>query len=107
MGVFYSKAPQTQTYEASRERILQSPLGSLTDGDGEGNIAHTPPRVDCEEVLGDPKIIFQKPKTFLASCYILTDWTENRKKKTTIVMELHKLVPDKRIVVDDEVHKAN
>ena len=26
-----------------------------------------------------PKIDFQKPKTFFASCYALKDWAENRK----------------------------
>ena len=56
---------------------------------------------------GHPKIVFQKPKTFLASCYALKDWAENRKWKTAIVMELHKLVKDRNIVVDDEVHEAN
>ncbi len=54
-----------------------------------------------------PKIVFSKPKTFLASCYALKDWAEHRKWKTAIVMELHKLVKGKKIVVDDEVHQEN
>ena len=32
-----------------------------------------------------PKIVFNKPKNFVPSCYLMKDWTENRKKKTTIV----------------------
>ena len=54
-----------------------------------------------------PKIVFTKPKTFVPSCYVMKEWTENRKKKTTIVHELHKLVPEKNIFVDGEVHQAN
>ena len=32
-----------------------------------------------------PKIVFTKPKIFVPSCYTMKEWTENRKKKTTIV----------------------
>lgn len=53
------------------------------------------------------KIVFLKPKSFARSCYTMKEWTENKKKKTTIVQELHKLVPKKNIFVDGEVHEAN
>jgi len=51
-----------------------------------------------------PKICFSKPKSFVPSCYLMREWAENRKKKTTIVQELHKLVPEKQLIVDGEVH---
>ena len=54
-----------------------------------------------------PKIVFQKPKTFFSLVYNMKEWIKNKRKKTAIVMELHKLVLEKRIVVDDEVHEAN
>ena len=54
-----------------------------------------------------PKIVYRKPKSFVPSCYTMKEWMENRKKKTTIVQELHKLVPEKNIFVDGEVHEAN
>ena len=31
-----------------------------------------------------PKIVFTKPKTFVPSCYLMKEWAENCKKKTTI-----------------------
>ena len=37
----------------------------------------------------------------------MKDWTEIRKRKTTIVMELVKLVPDFKIIVNGEVNEAN
>jgi hypothetical protein len=37
----------------------------------------------------------------------MKEWMKKRKKKTTIVHELHKLVPKKNIFVDGEVHQAN
>ena len=54
-----------------------------------------------------PKIVITKPKSFVPSCYTLKEWAENRKKKTTIVEELQKLLPERRIFVDDEVHEGN
>lgn len=54
-----------------------------------------------------PKIVFTRPKAFLPSCYTMKEWAESRKKKTTIVQELHKLVPDMNIFVDGEVHPTN
>lgn len=54
-----------------------------------------------------PKIVFNKPKTFTPSCYLMKEWTENRKKKTTIVQELSKLVPEKKLILDGEIHEAN
>jgi hypothetical protein len=38
---------------------------------------------------------------------VMKEWTENKIKKTTIVHELHKLMPEKNIFVNDEVHEAN
>ena len=54
-----------------------------------------------------PKIVFSKPKSFVRSCYTMKEWTENRKKKTTIVQELHKLVPEKQMIVNVVVHEAS
>ena len=54
-----------------------------------------------------PKIVFVKPKSFVPSCYTMKEWAENRKKKTTVVHELHKLVPEKKLIVDGEVDEAN
>ena len=54
-----------------------------------------------------PKIVFQKPKPFVPSCYTMKEWAENKKKKMTIVQELHKLVPEKNIGVDGEIHGTN
>ena len=53
------------------------------------------------------KIVFLKPNFFAPSYYTMKEWTKNKKKKTTIVQELHKLVPKKNIFVDGEVHEAN
>ena len=54
-----------------------------------------------------PKMVLTKPKSFVPSCYTLKEWAENRKKKTTIVEELQKLVPERNIFVDDEVNEVN
>ena len=54
-----------------------------------------------------PKIVFSKPKSFVHSCYTMKEWTENKKKKNTIVQELHKIVPEMNFFVDGEVHDAN
>ena len=54
-----------------------------------------------------PKIVFTKPKSFVPSCYTMKEWAENRKKKTTIIQELQKLVPEKNIFIDDEVNEVN
>lgn len=43
-----------------------------------------------------PKIGFFEPKTFDPSCYTMKEWVENMMKKTTIVHELHNLVPQKK-----------
>ena len=37
----------------------------------------------------------------------MKEWTENRKKKTTIVQEVHKLVPEMKLIVDGEVDVAH
>ena len=54
-----------------------------------------------------PKIVFTKPKSFVPSCYTMKEWTEIKKKKTTIVQELHKLVPEKKLIVDGEVAETH
>lgn len=64
-------------------------------------------RPTAKRPFSHPKIVFSKPKTFLPSCYVMKDWADNRKMKTVIVQELHKLVPDARIFVDGEIHGAN
>lgn len=37
----------------------------------------------------------------------MKEWGENRKKKTTIIQELDKLVPDMKLFVNGEVHQAH
>jgi hypothetical protein len=54
-----------------------------------------------------PKIVFTKPKTFVPSCYTMKEWAENKKKKATIIEELHKLVPKKMFIVDGEVNDTH
>jgi hypothetical protein len=54
-----------------------------------------------------PKIVFSKPKNFVPSCYLMKEWAENRKKKTTIRQELSKLLPEKNLFVEGEFHEAN
>ena len=54
-----------------------------------------------------PKIVFTKPKSFCPSCYTMKEWSDNRKKKTTIVQELSKLVPEMNLVTNGEVNQAN
>ena len=54
-----------------------------------------------------PKIVFTKPRTFCPSCYTMKEWSDNRKKKTTIVHELSKLVPEMNLVANGEVNQGN
>lgn len=54
-----------------------------------------------------PKVVFTKPKTFVPSCYQFADWAEAGKKKKIIVQELGKLVLDRKIFVDGQVHDEN
>lgn len=54
-----------------------------------------------------PKVVFTKPKNFCPSCYTMKEWSENRKKKTTIVHELSKLVPELKLISDGEINQAN
>ena len=37
----------------------------------------------------------------------MKEWTKNRKKKTTIVQELQKLVLEKKLIVDGEVNEVH
>ena len=54
-----------------------------------------------------PKIVFTKPKSVVPSYYTMKEWAENKMKMTTIVQELHKLVPEKKLIVDGKVDKAH
>jgi hypothetical protein len=36
----------------------------------------------------------------------MKEWAKNKKKKATIIEELHKLVPEKQLIVDGEVNDA-
>lgn len=54
-----------------------------------------------------PKIVFTKPKNFVPSCYSMREWAERKKMKTTILHELHKIVPEKKLIVKDEVDQEN
>lgn len=51
-----------------------------------------------------PKIVFCKRRLFLPSCYTMNEWLEKIMKKTTIIEELSKLVPQMNLVVDREVN---
>jgi hypothetical protein len=73
------------------------------------HILHKEPT--AKRVWPHPKIVFTKPKTFVPSCYTMKEWAENRKKKATIIEELHKLVPEKQLInkdgeIDDARWKA-
>ena len=106
-GVFYNLVPRfRQLRPLVREffRTLQGLTESETEKAAVHILHHAPTAKRC---WVHPKIVFQKPKSFVPSCYTMKEWAENRKKKTIIVQELHKLVPEKSIVVDGEVHEAN
>lgn len=106
-GVFFNASAKFRHMKPLVREFFRSIQG-LSETEMEkaaSHILHQEPT--AKRCWAHPKIVFQKPKTFLPSCYSMKEWTDNRKKKTTIVMELHKLVPEKKIIVDDEVHGAN
>ena len=85
-------------------RTLQG-LSETDMGKAATHILHVEPT--AKRCWAHPKIVFSKPKSLVPSCYTMKEWTENRKKKTTIIQELHKIVPDMNLFVDGEVHEAN
>ena len=85
-------------------RALQG-LSETEMGKAAFHILHVEPT--AKRCWVHPKIVFTKPKIFVPSCYTMKEWTENRKKKTTIVQELQKLVPEKKLIVDGEVDEAH
>lgn len=106
-GDFYCKNPKfTRLKPLVREffRVLQG----LSESEMEKAATHILHEGStAKRCWMHPKIVFQKPKTLLPSCYSMKEWTDMRKRKTTIVMELAKLVPDLKIVVNGEVNEAN
>ena len=85
-------------------RTLQG-LSEREMGKAATHILHVEP--SAKRCWVHPKIVFSKPKSFVPSCYTMKEWSENRKKKTIIVQELHKIVPEMNLFVDGEVHEAN
>lgn len=85
-------------------RTLQG-LTETEMGKAASHILHSGPT--AKRCWAHPKIVFTKPKAFLPSCYTMKEWAENRKKKTTIVQELGKLVPEMNLYVEGEVHQAH
>ena len=57
--------------------------------------------------LVHPKVVFKKPKNFRVSCFLAKEWVENRKQKSKVVAELHKLRPNYKMFQDGEVVKEN
>ena len=106
-GCLYSQTSRfTQMKPLVREffRALQG-LSETEMGKAASHILHVQPT--AKRCWVHPKIVFTKPKIFVPSCYTMKEWTENRKKKTTIVQELQKLVPEKKLIVDGEVDEAH
>ena len=106
-GVFFNRDSRFKQMKPLVREFFRS-LQGLTETEMEKaatHILHSAPT--AKRCWVHPKIVFLKPKSFVPSCYTMKEWTENRKKKTTIVQELYKLVPDKHIIVDGEVHSAS
>ena len=104
--VFNSSSRFKQLKPLMREffRTLQG-LSETDIGKTATHILHVKPT--AKRCWVHPKIVFFKPKSFVLSCYTMKEWTENKKKKNTIVQELHKIVPEMNLFVDGEVHDAN
>src|ERR1700738_5183935 len=64
-------------------RALQG-LSETEMGKAAFHILHVKPM--AKRCWVHPKIVFTKPKIFVPSCYTMKEWTENRKKKTTIIV---------------------
>ena len=106
-GSLYNQAPRfKQMKPLVREffRTLQG-LSETEIGKAAQHILHVEPM--AKRCWVHPKIVFTKPKSFVPSCYTMKEWAENRKKKTTVAQELHKLVPEKKLIVDGEVDEAH
>ncbi len=65
------------------------------------HMVHTTPT--AKRPWAHPKIVLSKPKKFVPSCYVIKDWTENRKRKKIIMSELQKRVPGSQLMLDGEV----
>ena len=106
-GIFFNRTSRFKQMKPLVREFFRT-LQGLSETEMEkaaSHILHVAPT--AKRCWQHPKIVFQKQKSFVPSCYTMKEWTENRKKKTTIVHELHKLVPEKNIFVDGEVHEAN
>ena len=106
-GIFFNRTSRFKQMKPLVREFFRT-LQGLSETEMEkaaSHILHVAPT--AKRCWQHPKIVFQKQKSFVPSCYTMKEWTENRKKKTTIVQELHKLVPEKNIFVDGEVHEAN
>ena len=106
-GIFFNRTSRFKQMKPLVREFFRT-LQGLSETEMEkaaSHILHVAPT--AKRCWQHPKIVFQKQKSFVPSCYTMKEWTENRKKKTTIVQELHKLGPEKNIFVDGEVHEAN
>ena len=96
-GELFNKSPCYKPLKPLMRGFFKT-LQGLTEtemGKAATHILHNMPTAKRSWV--HPKIVFMKPKTFVPSCYMIKDWADKRKHKTTIVQELHKIVPEKRI----------
>jgi len=105
-GELFSSSPRYKPLKPLMREFFRT-LQGLTETEMEKaatHILHTMPT--AKRYWVHPKIVFSKPKTFVPSCYMMKEWAENRKHKTTIVQELHKIVPEKRIFEDGAINEA-
>lgn len=105
-GHFYRENPRYKPLKPLMREFFRQ-LQGLTEtemGKVADHILHTRPT--AKRAWVHPKIVFSTPKTFVPSCYQLKEWAPKRKHKTTIVQELHKIVPDKRIFEDGAINHA-
>jgi hypothetical protein len=103
----YNKVPKFKPLKPLLREFFRS-LQGLTESEIEKAATHMLHNKKTAKRLWDhPKIVITKPKSFVPSCYTLKEWAEYRKKKTTIVEELHKLVPEKQIFKEDVMNEVN
>ena len=105
-GMLFNRTTRFKQMKPLIRMFFRTPQGlSKTDmGKAASHIMHIEP--SAKRWWVHPKIVFQKPKSIVPSCYTMKEWTKIRKEKTIIVQELHKLVPDKNIFVNGEVNEA-
>ena len=96
-----------QAKEASGEGVLQSSSRTFGDRDGKGRIPILHVQSTVKRCWVYPKIVFTKPKSFVPSCYTMKEWTEIKKKKTTIVQKLTSCSAEKKLIVDGEVAETH